>query len=251
MKTKTVFLLFLLFFTCYTQAQSINSIEPISQTIQRHSLLNKMIALTFNYKKPMHVKGIAKLSEIYTTEYKESSDPLIKSTVTLLNNNSDKLARYFNSISSFGESEPYIYFDTPKEGEILQLPFGFSSQNNGIVFYHAGIFYDKALNTLVANANERAKSVIKNVVLPSLFNLEELMSSESIKSYCIIVGYVAKDFSKESDMGDGETVAIIVTKPVLKKYIEAVITDEQLISQSVFYNSNKAIGGNIKKITIN
>ncbi len=165
----------------------------------------------------------------------------------LIRKNKTVLTNYVNDMGRFGESLNSLFNYTEDS-----LPFDFYSFNNLKVFMQSGVIANFELNTLKLDAQERASSVAKEVLLPGLSNFAPLMTSADINYFGIVCGFVVRDFSKDENSvayKDGETVAIIVPKSVVKRYLASEITDEEVIKLSSFYNSNKTTRG-VKKILV-
>lgn len=227
-------------------------LAPIVQIIKRESVQNRITALSIRtgLSESHHVKTAGSLIDLFNIDNAKSTTPEIKANVTLFKRNANILKSYFDDVTSFGDNSPELYYSIPKEGEpFTEMPFGFAIFNNVMVFYQSGLFYNKSLNTIKLGGDERAKLVTKEVILPSLSNFEPLLSSTDIKYFSIIVGYTAKDFSSDSVADeDGETTAIVIAKSILKKYLNAELTDEEVFAQATFYNVNKNAGITVKKI---
>lgn len=211
-----------------------NSNAPISQVISRDALQFKMDVLT-----RAEFRDIAEIEENFKRETNNLKTPAIirKSKV--------KLSEFIVSMKGSGESSNIF---ANGEGSGLGI-YSFNNQN-ALLF--SGLIYNYSLNTLQLDADQRASKVAKEVLLPCLRNFEELLTIPEINYFSLLCGYIARDFSKDENSvayKDGETLAIVIPKSVLKKYINAEITDEDVFKLATFYNSNKSISG-IKKISI-
>jgi hypothetical protein len=162
--------------------------------------------------------------------------------LALIKNFSPLLQNYFNGIISFGEAGRSLIL------EHGNFPFFFATKDGQLTFIQNGVFSDYSLNSYKMDADERAEMVVKNILLPSLKNFEPLTKNAAIKFFVFDVGYRAKDFTNESSSGDGEMTSMTVPRALLIKYINADITDKQIMKLAVFFNSNKN-SNSIRKIS--
>lgn len=160
----------------------------------------------------------------------------------LIKTYSKLLQSYFEGIISFGEAGNSLTL------EAGNFPFSFATKDGQLTFIQNGIFSKFSINTYKMDADERAELVVKNILLPSLKNFEPLTKNLTIKYFALSVGYRAKDFTDESSSGNGEMTSITVPRAVLIKYINADITDKQIMKLASFYNSNKN-SNSIRKIS--
>lgn len=121
---------------------------------------------------------------------------------------------------------------------------------NTIMF--GGIISNYELNTLRLDAAARANRVAREVLLPNLTEFKTLLGVSEVSYFSLSAGYIARDFGEDEDSvvyKDGETLTIIISKSVLKKYINAEITDEDVFKLASFYSSTKSTTG-LRKVTI-
>lgn len=172
----------------------------------------------------------------------ENGDLTQKAQFKYLTKYRTSVNEYLNGLSNFGEEKANVII---YDSEVFHL--GFTTFKSSLSFYQTGIFYNYSLNTLKLNPNERALKVATDVGLPALYNFKNLNSIPEIKYFTVIVSFLAKDFS--NDDSDTETIALIVSREYLHKYLKAEITDEDILKSSILYSINKATGTNIKKIS--
>lgn len=130
------------------------------------------------------------------------------------------------------------------------IPFEFLNQNGSLCIVQHGIIAKNVYNTLQLDANKRASKVVKDIAIPSLSVYKPIIDVPEFSFYSVMIFYQAKDLTEDSDWTSrGESVIIIVPKTVLKSYLGAKITDEQLIGKSIFYNKNRS-STNVKKIVV-
>jgi hypothetical protein len=193
-----------------TQQSILNQIRGVYSTAQRVNI--NLFAGTLE---DSLVKEPSDLSTSLTKKYK------------------NEIMSYFNGIRSFGQANNTVF-------NVEGLPFSFSTNKNELTFIQDNIFFNYDLNTIKLDADERAKYIIKNVILPSLNNFSPLLNINEIKYFGINVGYKARDFTDDIETalgkGIGEQTSIIISKEVLIKYINSEITDEQVMKMSTFYN---------------
>lgn len=244
---KKIVLIPILMFCLSVQAQktALPKLSPVNTLVQRQALINKITALALNVgSSESHVaKTVPLVYDQYATEHPKFSN------VQLIKKYKSNLKEYFEGINGFGESEPKLYFQANEKE--LEIPFDFAINNNMLTFVQLGVFSDFAINTYNSNADKRASIVAKGTLLPALFNFKPLLNVTDIKYFCLVVGFLAKDFTSESAVNrDGETIAIVISKSVLTKYINAQITDDDVFKVASFYSENKSSGGNLKKILL-
>lgn len=211
-----------------------SSLPAINQAIEANSLAYSLHVLT---QKP----GIG-IDEI-RTRFAEA-----KNINSLTKKNKSLITGFLSDATYFGESQNIFYEQITGD----KTPFGFYSFNGQIVFLFSGPIYKYSLNILRLDAAERASKVAKDVLLPGLSNFKPLLRSADISYFSLAVGYIARDFGEDEDSmayKDGETLAIVISKSVLKQYLEAKITDEQVFKMASFYNTNKSARG-VRKVTI-
>lgn len=246
---KKILILFLLMPTLLRgqTALPVNSLQVIPEKIKVEYLFSSLTALSMGLSDPEthHVKVMDPIIDLYLLDHAATKDPADKQAYALIKKNKELIKNYYAEISGFGDTDPYLYFK--KESD---LPFSFNLFNGLVTFTQSKIFYDSSVNTLKLDADQRANLVAKNMLLPSLYNLKPLLASSDIKYFCIIGGYLAKDFSSDSIANkDGEVVAIVIPKSVLTKYINADITDDDVFKLATFYNVNKN-GANLRKVIL-
>jgi hypothetical protein len=236
-KSALIISMLLISITCYSQTKKPkNQNTAVTSEIERESLTYQISVLTRS-------EGIS------LDDFKQKASESINAgnASLIVKKNKSVILNYIQDINSFGESQKYFFdyiTDSPK--------FTLYSFNNQNVYLQGGLIYNYSLNTLKLNADERAARVTKEVLMPGLASFSSLLNSPDINYFCLLSGYVVKDFSQDKDSitnQDGEIVAIVISKAVLKKYINAEITDDQVFKLASFYNSNKATKG-IRKISV-
>ncbi|WP_286767175.1 MULTISPECIES: hypothetical protein [Sphingobacterium] len=217
------------------------TLSPVDMVISRCGIYNSMSLLST--PKTFEAKRASELIDPFIKVYQE--DKTYKDEWRLLSKYKSQIAEYYKGISSFGESKGVI-----KLADVNNFPSTFATYNNKLTFVQTSVYSDYNYNTLRLNANARAMKAATDIALPSLYNFEPLLEIPEIQFFMIVVGYTAKDFTSDSIAdSDAETIALLVSKANLKRYIRAEITDEQLLKLSIIYNINKATGNNIKKLT--
>lgn len=236
----------LLFLVVQAQQVALKKLPPVNMLIERQSLINKITALGLNLgtSESHGTKAVPVVCDQYAIEYPKFLE------VQLIKKYKSNIKEYFEAIDGFGESKPKLYFKANEKE--LEIPFDFAINNNMLTFVQLGVFSDFAINTYNSDADKRASIVAKGTLLPALFNFKPLLKVADIKYYCLVVGFLAKDFTSDSDVlnKDGETIAIVIARSVLIKYINAEITDEDVFKMAYFYSENKNSGGNLKKILL-
>ncbi|MXV16874.1 hypothetical protein [Hufsiella ginkgonis] len=157
-----------------------------------------------------------------------------------------QIKEIYKDLKSFGESDgSFIYTEEDP------IPFKFLNAG-GLAFCQHGVFSKNTYNTLKLDANQRAKSVAEEIILPGLFKFRPVLAMTGVYNLVFIVSYQVKDFSSSSSVGkDYETLAIVISKETLKNYIDAKTTDGQVFKLASWYNVTKSSGGNVKKVILN
>lgn len=183
----------------------------------------------------------------------EGINKVIDELVGIIDNKSGKalskkylpqIKKYYAEMSTFGDAKKDITFV-----EKTNTPFEFITNNGGLTFCQYGIFASNEYNTLRTTADERARTVAKDILVPGLTNFEPLLNIAEIKYFAIMVTYNARDFSEDHDW-NFETTVIVTPKSVIRQYLNAEITDEKVMSLSSFYNVNKNTNAMVRKMVI-
>ncbi len=219
--------------------------------IVKHETLNNIVttsSIRANTVQNYEASVLRPLMDVYLST--KTEDNKSKSVKFFLEKHKAKIYDYLDRIYSFGDMPPLIYHIIPDDYDrITNIPFGFAKNNNSLVFYQSGIFYDKVLNTFNQSSDERASRITKEILLPSLENFKNLLTVSEIRYFALIAGYMVQDFSSK-DLEDGETVSILISRDTLLKYLNAQITAEQVFSLSQFYNSNKNNLGSVRRVLV-
>lgn len=226
-------------------ANNYSQLSSITQLISWSDIYNGMNELPGYESKVVKMSNLPKVLDDYLEIYELDGDKDKKKQAVLFKKNKEKIIKYLEDSNRFGETRgSVLIYDTEN------LPFGFATYNNSLVFYQTGIYSDHAYNTLRLNSDQRALKAAKDIALPTLYNVKNLTNIPELGYFLIIVGYTAKDFSSDSVAdSDAETIGLLVSKSNVVKYQDAGLTDEQLLKTSILYNANKASGSNLKKIS--
>lgn len=226
-----------------TAQTTATGLPAVTTLIKRQSLINSMNALALNIGSETKNYS-AKQQMQYALKYSKAN-PKDK-TSTLIKKYLPQLTSYTNDLDDFGDSQATLYFSSYNE-----TPIDFASNLNGLTFVQNGLIYHKALNTYNSEPNERAQRVAEAVLLPALSKFEPLLKITEIKFFCLTAGFLTKDFTDDSSVsGNGETIAIVISRTTLQKYINAQMTDQEVFKLASFYSQNKNTVGNIKKIQL-
>lgn len=120
--------------------------------------------------------------------------------------NKSIIVSYLNNISGFGDSDANMYG--------FELPIDFINFNGKLAFYQGGVLYENKLNTIKLDANERAKRVVTDLILPSLKNFEPLLKT-NFEYFILSANYLCKDFTNEDMFDKTEMVSIVIPKQML------------------------------------
>lgn len=227
-----------------TTGVNYRGLQNVVSSINRAALLNNITSLEMNvdiskvsYLKPNDLNKV--IDEMIVQDKNEKNKVLSLKYI-------NKIKKYYEDIIGFGDANSEIIL-VEKTNE----PYEFTTFNGSLTFCQSGIFSKSSYNTLKLNSDQRASSVVKDVLLPSLSNFKPLLTIPEIKYFCIIAAYTAKDFSSDSKYdADGETVAIVIPKSTIQKYLASQLTDEQIFKLASFYNVNKNTNGMVKKILV-
>lgn len=161
-----------------------------------------------------------------------------------LKKNLPVFSEYFDGVKMYGNMFASYNFINKSA-----FPVGFGHFNNGLTFVQYGVFSDIKYNTVKMVADDRAIASIKRVLLPSLFNFQPLLKIKEIQNFCLVTGYTAQNF-EDKYFHEGETSAIIISREVLEKFINAELSENEILSMVSFFSSNKNTNGNLKKLTL-
>jgi len=129
----------------------------------------------------------------------------------------------------------------------------FAQGENGIVFLVTGVGSPTVYNTLRTTPKSRAAKIISSKILPEMQAFYDFFKDSDI-NYCgMTVIYGSQDFSDKSISGvslKAEVVTLIVSSDNCKKFVEGVITEDQLIDLSDIYLKDRDMGFNVKKIKV-
>lgn len=229
-----------------TDQSPYNDLSSINEIIKKSDFYNDLTIVLGPTSSAVAANGTSELLEKFIEKNSFSTDPAMKLENSLLEKYQTNIKSYLEEITRFGETEGTLNF-IDKE----RFPSGFANYKNQLTFCQAGIYSQYEYNTLKLNSTERAKKIVNEILLPSLYNFELLLDVSEIKFFAVIAGYTVRDFSSDSaNDKKGETTAIVVSKANVKRYISAEITDEELIKLSIVYNINKATNNNIKMLAI-
>lgn len=212
----------------------------------------KAFSVKTGKSKIINIKDLTPVIDGYIVNFSKTAANKNFKEGQLLARNRNLIKQYFDGIYSFAGAGQNVYYDLKSKIEdVNSLPIGFAQFNNNLLFYQTNIFYDKIINNLKLSADERAFLIAKECVIPSLGNFKPLLGNIGIKYFSLVYSYVSKDFmSDEIPNADGETMTIIISRDLLKKYINLEATPEDVYKGSTFYNSNKNTNGTLRKITI-
>jgi hypothetical protein len=131
-------------------------------------------------------------------------------------------------------------------------PVRFAQKQDGIVFLVTNVFSDNVYNTLRTTAKTRASKIIASMILPSMKAFYNSFGTTDIKYYGMVVAYGSKDFSKEGNVLNlrAEVVSLIVSAQTCKKFVEGIITDDELINASEIYSQDRDVK-HLKRIKVN
>lgn len=132
-------------------------------------------------------------------------------------------------------------------------PVRFAQKGDGVVFLLTKVCSNNIYNTLRTNAKSRASKIITSMVLPSMKAFYDSLGSTDIKYYGMVVAYGSKDFSKEADdlfNLRAEVVCLVVHAKTCKKFVEGIITDDELINASEIYLQDRDVK-HLKRIKVN
>ena len=221
--------------------------NPASDIIKRAAKENVVHDILFGISMPSETVSsnkIAGLLKVKLDTWNKTDSLMTESEQKFLKSNIADFSEYYNGIKNYGDMYASYYFGRKKE-----LPIGFGNFNKGLTFIQYGVFSDVAYNTTKTNGDERAVSAIKRTLLPSLFTFQPLLKIKSIQNFCLIVGYTAQNFS-DKYFRKGETAAIIVPREALQKYINAELSEAEIIGMASFFTVNESTNENLKKLSL-
>jgi len=235
MKKSFLTLLAFLPFFCFGQVKkSSSTLTPIIQVFNRDALQYGIDVLT---------KAELKTLDVVSTEF--DKELLSSKTNSIVKKHKGILKQLIKDTKNMtGISSSYFH----ATGSGLNV-YGF---NNQITLALTGLTCKNIYNTATLTASERSAKVAREVLLPSLSELEPLLVITEVANYSLSVGYIAADFDEDIDSAanrDGEILGIIISKSVLKKYLSASITEDEVFKLASFYSSNGS-NHSVRKILI-
>lgn len=135
----------------------------------------------------------------------------------------------------------------------------FVSSGNGIPIYTSykdakvlvlpPLSYLSTFNTLKLDDKQRAQSVIYDVLLSELYNIAASLPAD-MKYIGISICYGVKDFSDKYASGDGEYILMVSPISFVKDFLNANITDNELIEKSDVFISDADHFRILKKVKL-
>jgi hypothetical protein len=113
------------------------------------------------------------------------------------------------------------------------------------------VYIDNVYNTIQLTSKQRATRVMTGYILPELASIAEAFPGEEIKYYGMTCIYGSKDFTDKSKFAlRGEFVGFIAPSKIIKQYIAGDITEDDLVSASSIFISDREMVSGIKKVSI-
>lgn len=221
--------------------------NPTSEIIKRAAKENVVHDILFGISMPsdnVRAEKMAELLKVKVETWNNTDSVMTEAEQKFIKTNIADFSNYYNGISKYGDMYASYYFGGKKE-----IPIGFGIYDGGLTFVQYGVFSDMKYNTTRTNGDERAISAIKRTVLPSLFNFQPLLKIKSIQNFCLVVGYTAQNFS-DKYFHKGETSAIIISREILEKFINAELSETEILSKVSFFTVNESTNENLKKLTL-
>lgn len=164
--------------------------------------------------------------------------------------NLPKFNSFYEGIKNIGKQGNMLSVKPNKVDNYFNPIVNLTVSKSDTVLTLGGLYYDYTLNQLMISEQDRPKHVVLALFVPFTYNLKQLLEIEGIDKICLIGGFVSKDLSDKYDHGLSETVAVVFTKETLYNFYDAEITENELLSNSDIYYTNKDMEGNLKKIEI-
>jgi hypothetical protein len=144
-----------------------------------------------------------------------------------------QLKSLFNNLGSIGNSNAnYINKD--------ENPVYFAKDNNELIIVIHQISPDSIYNIANSSANERAKKVLENNLIPSFSKIYNAFKDTEINKFGLAITYGARDFtSTDANMfNEAETIMFISNKKNYNDYNNLQITKKEFIKNSNIYFSD-------------
>lgn len=156
------------------------------------------------------------------------------------------IVNIFDGLDFIGRHSGGFFYD---EGYV---PFRFALKDSIVTLIVTGIASNDVYNTLKTTARSRAAKIVESMILPSLEKFYDALDTTDIRKFGMMVTYGSKNFAKKSDVLnlEAEVIAFIVDMDACKRFVDAEITDEELVNLSDVYVSDRDMMGTIKKVKI-
>jgi len=107
-------------------------------------------------------------------------------------------------------------------------------------------------NTLRLTAKQRAAKALSAQVLPLLRSLAKTFSSANVPQYAVFAVYGTRDFSlPENDGLESEVVGLVTPKRIADAYIQADMTDRQVVAGSAVLLSEREASTDFARVEVN
>jgi hypothetical protein len=135
----------------------------------------------------------------------------------------------------------------------MEIPVRFAQAETGMVFLVTGVGSSTVFNTLRTTPKSRAAKIISTKILPEMETFYDFFKDTDIKYCGMAVVYGSEDFSDESISRvslKAEVVTLVVSSENCKKFVDGIMTEDQLIDLSDIYLKDRDMGFNVKKIKV-
>jgi len=149
-----------------------------------------------------------------------------------------------------------FFYYRRETGPPVSVPLGFARWKGGISVVVTGAVSTTVFNTQRTTSKERAAAIIESMVLPSLGAFVKANFSEEISHFGIAILYGSEDFAADPSSlfsvldKEAEMVGFVADRSACQKFVLGEITQEEFISKSAVFISDRDMMSGIKRITI-
>jgi len=235
-----------------TKAELSLKLGNVPDSLGFETLSKTQWSLGIQFNEPDNIKSTTEVIEDIEAWVSEGKEISFRSK-----GEAKQLRKYANNIKKLikninyedGQSAIYLYSKN-------QLPILFAEKDGKIVFFVTKYGSKKIFNTLKVSEKKRASKIISSIILPCMKEFESAFKDTAIRYYGMVVIYGSEDFSKNNDVlssqGEmkAEMVSMVVSAEQCKKFVNAEITDADLIATADIYSSDRTQTFDIKKIKV-
>ena len=220
------------------------------QVVERHANVNHVAHLVSRYGSGDYVQANMSskvLTELLTNQH--VPDSVFSAEEKLfLSKNLEIISNFYSKVTSVGgESAKFKTVHNKKDGFVFPI-FRASIFRTDTVIIITGLEYKYIFNKSRTSEQERIDEVLNKVSIPFIFYLKELLKISSVNKFCILSSSQNRDFSDRFDSESSETIALLLSREKIERFISAEISEKELLGESDVFFSNSSADFFVKKI---